>query len=254
MAEENFLTFLGTAGARFVMIKQLRHSGGIWVNCRGTNVLIDPGPGSLVRCHNHQPLLNPEILDGVILTHRHIDHANDVNVIIEAMSEGGHKKRGAVFAPRDAYAPDPVIFEYVRRYPQRIEQLEPLQSYAVGNFSFQTSMAHVHPAQTYGLKFSLNQTSIGLLTDTRFFPELSQFYKTDVLIVCAIFVHPRPGVDHLSIDELTPLLKELRPRKTILTHFGMTMLQAVPENVASELAQAVGSEVIAATDGLTLGF
>ena len=43
----NFIKFLGTAGARFVMIRQLRHSGGLWINCSGTNVLIDPGPGAL---------------------------------------------------------------------------------------------------------------------------------------------------------------------------------------------------------------
>ncbi len=250
----NFLTFLGTAGARFVMIKQLRHSGGLWVNCQGTNALIDPGPGSLVRCLSHEPKLNPEILDGVILTHRHIDHANDVNVIIEAMTEGGFKKRGAVFAPRDAFEGDPVIFEYVRRYPERIEQLAELGSYELGNLRFQTSMAHKHPAQTYGLKFTINQTSIGVLADTRFFPELADFYKTDVLIVSVIFIHPRAGIDHLSIDELTPLLKELKPRKTILTHFGLTMLQAQPELVAQQLADDIGSEVVAAVDGMTLEF
>jgi len=30
--KDNFIKFLGTAGARFVMIKQLRSSGGIWIN------------------------------------------------------------------------------------------------------------------------------------------------------------------------------------------------------------------------------
>jgi len=49
MNDGNYIKFLGTAGARFVMIKQLRSSGGIWVSYKGTNVIIDPGPGSITR-------------------------------------------------------------------------------------------------------------------------------------------------------------------------------------------------------------
>jgi len=42
------LKFLGTAGARFAMLRQLRASGGLWLRWEDTNLLIDPGPGSLV--------------------------------------------------------------------------------------------------------------------------------------------------------------------------------------------------------------
>ena len=55
----NKIKFLGTAGARFVVIKQLRKSGGIWLTLDNTNVLIDPGPGSLIRCLSSKPKLNP---------------------------------------------------------------------------------------------------------------------------------------------------------------------------------------------------
>ena len=79
-----FLKFLGTAGARFVMIEQLRSSGGIWVSYKDTNVLIDPGPGSIVRCAASRPKLNPTKLDGVILTHRHLDHSNSYNSALYA--------------------------------------------------------------------------------------------------------------------------------------------------------------------------
>ena len=55
----NYIKFLGTAGARFVMIKQLRASGGLWVSSGETNILIDPGPGSIVRCASSRPKLDP---------------------------------------------------------------------------------------------------------------------------------------------------------------------------------------------------
>src|SRR3990167_5651396 len=98
---KNFIKFLGTAGARFVTISQTRASGGVWISYEGTNVLIDPGPGSLVRCLESVPLLDPGILDAIILSHKHIDHSNDINIMIEAMTQGGSRKQGVVFLPGD---------------------------------------------------------------------------------------------------------------------------------------------------------
>ena len=110
-----FLKFLGTAGARFVMLKQLRASGGIWINYEGVNVLLDPGPGSLLRCLSSRPKLDPEQLDSVIITHRHLDHSNDVNVMLEAMTEGGFRKRGSLFLPADAIDSEPIISSHIDR-------------------------------------------------------------------------------------------------------------------------------------------
>ena len=70
----NMIKFLGTAGARFVVSQQLRKSGGIWIRLDDSNVLIDPGPGTLIRCLSSKPKLNPMNLDAIILTHRHLDH------------------------------------------------------------------------------------------------------------------------------------------------------------------------------------
>ena len=120
----NQIKFLGTAGARFVVSKQMRNSGGIWINIEDTKILIDPGPGSLIRCLNSKPKIIPRVLNGIILTHRHIDHSNDVNIMIESMTNGGFDKKGILFAPKDCLNNDPVIFEYLRNYLKKIELLE----------------------------------------------------------------------------------------------------------------------------------
>ncbi|MCJ7498036.1 MAG: MBL fold metallo-hydrolase, partial [candidate division Zixibacteria bacterium] len=108
----NRIKFLGTAGARIVVAKQLRASGGIWLSLENKNFLVDPGPGTLVKCHSSKPKLDPSKLDAIILTHRHIDHSNDVNIMIEAMTEGGFKRRGMLFCPADALNDDPVVLKY----------------------------------------------------------------------------------------------------------------------------------------------
>lgn len=249
-----FLKFLGTAGARFVMIKQLRASGGIWVSCAGTNVLIDPGPGSIVRCNSSRPKLDPSQLDAIVLTHRHLDHCGDINVMIEAMTEGGFKKRGVVFCPQDALQDDPVILRYIRTFPERIEVLRPEQTYEVGKFIFRTSMRHVHNVETYGLKFRLGNRTIGLLSDTRYFKGLESFYKTDVLIVGVVFFNPRPEIDHLSLEDAKTLILCIKPERAVLTHFGMSMLSAKSSILVQQLSAELHADVVAAYDGMTLTF
>lgn len=251
---EDFIKFLGTAGARFVMIRQLRASGGIWISYKGTNVLVDPGPGSIVRCAASRPKLDPAKLDAIILTHRHLDHSGDINVMIEAMTEGGFKKRGLVFCPADAIEDDSVILRYVINFPEKIETLEENKSYKIGDFEFMTSMRHIHPVETYGIKFNMHKTSVSLLSDTKYFKELENFYKTDILIISVVFYQPRPGIDHLCLLDAESLLKEIKPKKAILTHFGMTLLAAKPHIQAQDLSLRLGVEVQAAYDGMTVVF
>ncbi|MFH1440554.1 MAG: MBL fold metallo-hydrolase [Candidatus Omnitrophota bacterium] len=250
----NFIKFLGTAGARFVMIKQLRSSAGIWISSSNTNILVDPGPGSIVRCALSRPKLDVSKLDGIILTHRHLDHSNDINVMIEAMTEGGFKKRGIVFCPQDALTDDPVILKYARKLPEKIEILKSKKKCCAGNFKFQTSIKHVHPVETYGIKFKIKNTTVSLIMDTQYFKSLSSFYKSDILIVSVVLIEPRKDIYHLSLRDVENLIKEIRPKKVVLTHFGMTMLRAKPHLQAEELSRKLKVEVIAAYDGMVLNF
>jgi phosphoribosyl 1,2-cyclic phosphodiesterase len=251
----DYIKFLGTAGARFVMIKQLRHSGGQWISRGKTNVLIDPGPGSLSRCAACRPRLDPATLDAIILTHRHLDHCGDINVMIEAMTEGGFKKRGEIFCPMDALEGDPVIFRYLRGFPEKITVLEPNKEYSCGDFKFSTSMRHLHPVETYGLKFQLGKTKVAYMVDTGYFPELSGgFYSSDCLIVGVVLLEPRPTIMHLSIPEVKELLEKIRPGRAVLTHFGMHILKAHPREIAERLSKELGMDILAASDGLKLEF
>jgi len=249
-----YIKFLGTAGARFVMIKQLRASGGLWISSCGENIIVDPGPGSLVRCATSKPKLDPTQLSAIILTHRHLDHANDINVMIEAMTEGGFKKRGIVFCPPDVLEKDPIVLQHVRNLPERLEFLKENTTYKVGDFQFQTGIKHIHPCLTFGLKFKIGANSISLITDTRYFPELAECYRTDILIISVVFFEARAGVDHLCLADAEELIRKIHPSQAILTHFGLTMLKAKPHIQAQKLKERLGIDVLAAYDGMKLEF
>lgn len=249
--KQNWIKFLGTAGARFVMIRQLRASGGIWINFKDTNILIDPGPGSIVRCAMSRPKLDPGKLDAIILTHRHLDHANDINVMIEAMTEGGFKKRGVVFLPYDALDVEPVILSHTRGFVDKIEILKSGTDFQIKNIKFSAPCRNIHPVETYGLKFTLGSKTVSLITDTLYFDKIKECYSADIVIINVVFFEPRPGIQHLSIPDVERIILEVKPRVAILTHFGMTVLTHKPHIIAEKLKDKLGIDVISAYDGMT---
>ncbi|MGZ7095995.1 MAG: MBL fold metallo-hydrolase, partial [Methanobacterium sp.] len=93
------LTVLGSGGGRFATITQRRMTGGLRIDgIDGKNIHIDPGPGALVR--TYQFGLNPLKLDAVLVSHSHTDHYNDAEVLIEAMTRGMTRNKGAVFGSK----------------------------------------------------------------------------------------------------------------------------------------------------------
>ncbi|MCX7661864.1 MAG: MBL fold metallo-hydrolase, partial [Candidatus Omnitrophica bacterium] len=226
------------------------------VSYKNTQLIIDPGPGSLVRCIQARPKLDPSKLDGIILTHKHLDHSGDLPVMIEAMTEGGFKKRGVLFCPSDALEKeDRVVPGYALEFPEKIEILKPNTDYLIKDIKFKTSPPHLHPVETYGLKLDFEKTKIGLMVDTAYSDGLVDFYKRiDILILAVVFFQPREDVQHLSLAEAEILIKKIKPKKVILTHFGMTMLKAKPHVCAEDLTKRINIEIISAYDGMSLDF
>jgi ribonuclease BN (tRNA processing enzyme) len=242
------ILFLGTAGARVTVFKQIMASGGLWVEASGARILIDPGPGSLVQIAKRK--LDPAKLHGIILTHRHLDHSADMNTMIEAMAEGGFRKRGVVLCPADALDDDPVVLRYAREYVQEIRILKAHTDYQFGELKVTSGPRHIHPVECYGLIFHTAAGEVALVADTRYFPGLAQEYRSDYMIVNVVLMEPREGVDHLSIPEAAQLIAAARPRKAIITHFGMTVWRAKPWELAQRLSEETGVPVAAARDGM----
>jgi phosphoribosyl 1,2-cyclic phosphodiesterase len=253
MNSSDYIKFLGTGGARVVVTNQFRASGGAWLDLGGTRLMLDPGPGSLVKCLTSKPKLSPSKLHGIILSHKHLDHSGDINIMIEAMTEGGFKKRGSVFAPEDAFSEDPVILKYIRDYPAKIEILKAGKTFTFNTLTFTTPLLHLHgKVETYGLIFKTNSYTISWIIDSRYFPPLLEAYHGDIVIINVTRVEPTTKFDHLCVADVKEIVKAIQPKLTILTHFGMTLLKAKPERVALELTQETGFLIKAAQDGMVL--
>ena len=242
------ITFLGTGGARFMMITQILASGGLWLSLGGTQLLIDPGPGSIVQATKRK--LRVDKLSAIILSHRHLDHSADVNIMVEAMTQSGFKRHGWLFAPADALDTEPVIFSYLREYLEGIEVLGEGKSYSVNNVSFTTPIRHIHGVETYGMVFTTSQHTFSYIADTRYFDGLCTNYGAELIIISVLRPEPEPPLDHLSVPDAEQIISQLKPKVAILTHFGMTMWRAKPWEVAQSLSQKTGVKVLAARDGM----
>jgi len=243
------IIFLGTAGARFMVSRQLAASGGLWLNLEGTEILCDPGPGTIVQSTKRK--LNAEKLKAIILSHRHLDHSSDVNVMIEAMTNGGFHRRGKLFAPADALGWEPVVFSYLRNFVDEVIVLEAGKSYQAGTVSFTTPIKLIHSVETYGMIFQTSNHTLAYIPDTRYFEGLNKSYTgSELIIINMVLTQPRPPIDHLSIPEVSRLIKDLHPKVAILSHFGLHVWQENPWKIAEELSQQTGVRVIAARDGM----
>ena len=246
---DDSITFLGTGGARIMVALQILASGGMWMSLSGKNVLVDPGPGCIVQVNKRK--LRAETLDAIILSHRHLDHSGDVNVMIEAMTGGGFRGKGKFYAPSDAFGPEPVIYSYVKKFLNEVVVLKEGGKYELDGLKFETPLQHHHPVETYGIVFHADGRTIAYITDTRYFDKLIDVYKgADLLIINVVLTEPRPTVDHLTLDEAKKIIAGIKPKAAILTHFGMNVWKAHPWEVAADMTERTGIRVIAARDGM----
>lgn len=251
------LRFLGTGGARWVVAKQIRASAGFWLCADGTNIHIDPGPGALVRALAQIPPCDPATLDAIVLSHKHLDHAGDVNAMIEAMCQGGWRPRGAICAPRDALdeAMQPVVLPYARKFVPREWIVEERSGpFVVGAVELRASLRLTHPVEVYGLHARTPGARISYLPCTRYFDAIVDDYRAqspDVLVMNVLRYRDTMDVDHLTFDDARTLIEGIRPGAAIMSHFGTRMLERDPARLAYELEDATGVKTFAAYDGWT---
>jgi len=241
------LTFMGTAGARFMVAKQLAASGGLYLEEGSTRLACDPGPGAIVQYAKRK--VDLARLDGILVSHRHLDHCGDVNVMIEAMTEGGFRPRGTLFCPADALDDDPVVLRYLRSFPDEVVRLQAATAYKLKDIAFTTTRRHPHGAETYGFRFG---ERLGWLTDSDWYDGIAEDHRAEVMVLHTVLIEARPDLPHLSIPEAARIIVEAKPRLAIITHFGMGVWRAHPWELAEQMTQATGIQVKAARDGMSI--
>ena len=252
---ENFVRYLGTGGARFTMIHQYRATGGMWFRYAGLNGVIDPGPGSLVKICEAYPQLNPEDIRALILTHRHIDHSTDVNVLAEAMTSGGYKKQGSILTTHDAaFAEDPVLLSYSASKAENVYEMRDVEKIKLPNGITVEPVRHVHHGvDCFGLIFAKRGfPTWGVISDTRPLPEfISRYKRCKFISLNSTMLLRRPNVDHYSLPDAADFVRDCSAGLVTLSHLGRMIVEGNPQELVSGFATKK-TRVLAARDGMII--
>lgn len=234
------------------MITQLRRTAGIRMVHGNTDVHIDPGPGALV--YSNWARLSPQRLDGIVVTHCHPDHYTDAEVLVEAMTHGTQEKRGVLAASRSVLQGgddhDASVSKYHQNLVKETYQLGEDTAFRVDKLLFKPVKAKHSDPETFGLKMDVPDIGlIGYTSDTAPYEGLGDAYRgCRLLILCVLRPRGKPLRYHLCTDDALKLLEDIRPGLAVLTHFGMSMINAGPEEEAAYLEEETGVPTISASD------
>ena len=249
------ILFLGTAGGSAVVNRQLRASGGIIIQVEDLQFHLDPGPGALNKAKEYGVNLHNNT--AILISHNHINHCNDLNVVIDAMTHGGIEHRGLILSSKSVLHEQENSHPFLTKHHQNlVERIIPLEkNHKIGIELIEINALpaeHTDPT-AIGFKIFCPKFTISYTGDTILTKELlDSLAGTDILILNV----PYPGNEgkgaNLDTNSTIKIISKIRPKVAIMTHFGMEMLKADPLQEAREVQRITGVQTIAAQDGMKI--
>jgi phosphoribosyl 1,2-cyclic phosphate phosphodiesterase len=249
------VTFLGTGTSQGVPVvacgcrvcrsenprdKRLRSS--ILVETGNARLVVDAGPDF------RQQMLreNVKSIDAILLTHEHYDHIaglDDIrafNWVLQRPTD--------IYAEQRVHASVKKIFSYVfasKKYPG----LPQMNLFEIENQPFNINGVEILPIRGMHYKLPVFGFRIGAfayLTDIKTIEiqELEKLRNLDVLVITALRIEEH--LSHLNLQGALDLARELKPKKTFLTHISHQM------GLYNEVSASLPDNVSLAHDGLFL--
>jgi len=133
-----------------------------------TNLHLDPGPGALV--YSNWSGLSPQKLDGILISHSHLDHYGDAEAIIEAMTRASTKKHGYLLAPRSVLRGNSVceysVSKYHQQLVQQVVEMSPGTEFRFNDLKVRATKSEHGDPDAIGFRFGTSAFEIGYTSDT----------------------------------------------------------------------------------------
>ncbi len=249
-----FITFLGTGGGRFATIYQARATGGIYLEDM-KNLHIDPGPGALVRMRSVG--LDPLATDAIMVSHCHPDHYLDAEILIEAMTEGGTRKQGALLGSLSVIEGNgdfgPAISKYHLSKPKTVKVMEAGAKFSLKPVEISATPSAHSDTSAVGFRLQTTGGMVSYVADTQLTEQVIKAHRNArLLIACVTRPLGQRIPHHLSTEDAGYLVEKCRPELAVITHFGMRVIQENPETQAKWIEERSGVKTLAAADFMTL--
>ncbi|MFP4038699.1 MAG: MBL fold metallo-hydrolase [Candidatus Nanohaloarchaea archaeon] len=231
------------------MGKQLRKTAGIIVEGDEASLYLDPGPGSTVHCQGY----DTEKLEGVIVSHAHLDHYSDAEPLIELVSLI-HDNPCRLMGPEsvlNGYGDiQPSVSDYHQKMCTDVINLSDRDAEVKGLEVESQEMFHSEP-RCVGLKVFDGDRKFGFWTDTAYSDELVDFYSDcDTIVVNCFFPRDVNTRKHTKLDDVPKILGDSEASTVIITHFGEKFLNSDMEEEKAWLDEEVEQKVVFAEDGM----
>ncbi|WP_457754018.1 MBL fold metallo-hydrolase [Thermococcus sp.] len=253
------ITFLGSGGGRFITITQTRSTGGFFIKA-SKKIYVDPGPGALVRAWRYK--IDPRRIDVLFVSHRHTDHCNDVEVMLEGITMGVTRKRGILIASKSVVHGDeshtPAVSKYHLDSLEEIHTPNPGDKFILGEEEMIITPAiHADPT-TIGFRLRTKYGDISYIPDTQYFDELKKWHEGARVMIAAITRPKDMRIPyHLCTEDVIYMLKGMKdkPELLIMNHIGMKMHFANPYKEAKFIENVTGVKTLVAKEGfrVTIG-
>ena len=259
LQESYLITFLGCAGGAETMGDQVAGAGGILFTFEGTQLHLDPGPGSGILAARAKVNLRAT---NVLLVSSNLLHAcNDVNLMIDAMTYSGFDKTGLLLCAKSVVERTeherPYVTKFHKKAVQKYVGLSVPEEVKINDLVIQTLPCHCPDDPTaVGFKIRTKEFILVYSGDTIYDDTVVDSYRGAQIL---ILQHRYPfalDATHrtkaLASEDVVRIIEKVRPSFVILTGFGTKLMLANPLYEAREIQRLTNVPVLAAREGLAL--
>jgi L-ascorbate metabolism protein UlaG (beta-lactamase superfamily) len=265
---KNKVIFVGTGGGGSMVGHQIFSTGGMWWNINGVDFYVDPGPGTIWHLRKSLNKLSLPLaeLKFVFISHKHLDHVNDLNALIETyffdkvklglnqsiLDIEEPKPRLILLAPEDVVDPQnghAILTPYHRKMLLDIKVLGSQQSYPFGDLQLTTTKRllekpwYQDATEEYGFWLKTEDSSVGYLPETYWERGLLKGFHPKVLIYNSML-----WTREKDREAMIKTIKEIKPKLVVLRHWIRRAVDYGIEKIAKELAIETSIETLVATD------
>jgi ribonuclease BN (tRNA processing enzyme) len=200
--------------------------------------------------------LDPNALDGIVLSHLHGDHFGGLPFLLLDYQFLARRDRpfliagppGAtdrINAAMEVFFPKSTGSKW--KYVWRVQEIPVgVETDVLGHHVVTTEVIHQSGAPSTALRLSDGEKTFAYSGDTEWTDALLPIARDADLFVCECYAYAGKLTGHLTWEILQTKLSVLRPKRTMLTHMNPTML--------AQLDDVRRSGVLLAEDGLQLEF
>ncbi len=214
------LTILGSSGT---YPAPSNPASGYLIESAATRVWCDAGPGTFAALTAR---LDPELLDAVVISHRHPDHCMDLVSAYHAFAYGPHPHRALpLYAPEEVF---PAFLAFLGQgYDGRFAEIFDLRVISDGDRvnigDLEVNFAEAdHPVPTVASRWSDGHRALAYSADTGPKGDWPEIIEGAHLFLCEAALGAEPHLrvvpHHLGAEDAGRIARERRVRRLMLTH------------------------------------